>query len=89
MKQKLFNINSIEIELLLLNIMISGMGVIRSYAWITADEDYLENASPPYLYENERIYGYTSDGLVINDRVHRFIFERIYERNCSKVHVCS
>lgn len=53
MKQKLLNINSIEIELLLLNIMISGMGVIRSYAWITADEDYLENASPIYIKMSE------------------------------------
>lgn len=53
MKQKLLNINSIEVELLLLNIMISGMGVIRSYAWITADEDYLENASPIYIKMSE------------------------------------
>lgn len=49
LKQKLLNINSIEVELLLLNIMISGMGVIRAYAWIIADEDYLENASPIYV----------------------------------------
>lgn len=49
LKQKLLNINSVEVELLLFNIMISGMGVIRSYAWIAADRDYLEDASPIYV----------------------------------------
>ena len=48
LKQKLLNINTTEVELLLLNIMISGMGAIRSYAWIAADRDYLEDASPIY-----------------------------------------
>lgn len=49
MKQKLLNINTVEVELLLLNIMISGMGMIKSYAWIAADEDYLEDASLIYV----------------------------------------
>ena len=48
-REKLLNINSVEVELLLLNIMISGMGVIRGYAWIVADRDYLEDASPIYI----------------------------------------
>lgn len=49
MKQKLLNINTVEVELLLLNIMISGMGVIKGYAWIAADKDYLQDASPIYV----------------------------------------
>lgn len=49
MKQKLLNINTVEVELLLLNIIISGMGVIKGYAWIAADKDYLQDASPIYV----------------------------------------
>lgn len=53
MKDKLMNINSIEIELLLLNVLTSGMGVIRAYAWITTEKSNLENASPIYVKMNE------------------------------------
>lgn len=49
MKQKLLNINTVEVELLLLNIMISGMGMIKGYAWVVSDKDYLEDASPIYV----------------------------------------
>lgn len=49
MKQKLLNLNTVEVELLLLNIMISGMGVIKGYAWIAADKNYLQDASPIYI----------------------------------------
>ncbi|WP_433912374.1 hypothetical protein [Staphylococcus sp. LKG3-3] len=53
MKDKLLNINSIEVELLLLNVLTSGMGVIRAYAWIATEKNSLENTSPIYVKMNE------------------------------------
>lgn len=64
MKNKILNVNTVEIRELLLIVMASGFGVIHAYAWIVSEKEYLKNASDIYK-EMEHIVDISAVGWLL------------------------
>lgn len=89
MKQKLLNINTVEVELLLLTILTSGMGAVKGYAWIVSDEDYLEGASPIYVKMSQYVDIQSAGWLLLIASIVLFLSEFMKENAQKYMYIIS
>lgn len=81
MKRYLFNLNTVQIETLMLNIVLSGLGVVRAMAWIGNDREQLINASPIYVSMSKYVDISSAGWLLLISSIFLFMSEFMNEKS--------
>ncbi|MGW7919161.1 hypothetical protein ACWEXK_12120 [Staphylococcus xylosus] len=79
-RNKVLSINTYQIELLLLNVVLSGIGVIRAMAWISNDDEHLINASPIYINMSKHVEISSVGWLLLISSLFLFMSEFMKEK---------
>lgn len=87
MKRYLFNLNIAQIETLMLNIVLSGLGVVRAMAWIGNNKEQLINASPIYISMTKYVEISSAGWLLLISSIFLFMSEFMNEKS-SKYMAC-